>query len=119
MRRYLVVALAAMLLVSLAPAMSELMAPSALPAAPGAFDQATEPGDATPSIAASSRPDHAARLVRTVRAPRRILQAKLALEPLSEASTSGASQLERRRAELPPQYFLLHHRTAPRAPALS
>jgi len=117
MRRHLAVALVAMLLGSLAPAASELMAPRM--AASETFDQADKPGDTTPVITASSRPDHAARVVRTVRAPRRVVQARLAVEPIREVSVSSASSLERRQAELPPQYFLLHHRTAPRAPALS
>jgi len=115
MRTLLATALIAMLLVSLAPAAAEFA--SAPPASSAAATHVAQPGDSTPVLTTSSRPDHAARAVRVVRASRRAVQARHAYEPVTNAAASGESSLERRRAELPSKYSLLHYRTAPRAPA--
>jgi hypothetical protein len=115
MRTLLATALIATLLISLAPAASEFA--SAPPTSAAAATQGAQTRDSTPIFTTSSRPEHTARVVRMVRASRRSLQARHAYEPVTNAAAAGESSLERRRADLPSKYFLLHYRTAPRAPA--
>ena len=114
MKTLLATALIAMLLISLAPAAAEF---ASAPPTSSAATHVAHARDSTPVLTTSSRPEHTARIVRMVRASRRSVQARHAYEPVSNAAAASESSLERRRAELPFKYFLLHYGMAPRAPA--
>ena len=125
MRTRLVAGLLAALLVSVGPLAGEAFAQLSYPvteAGSATAANAIETQDSTASHARFTRaslPMHAARNGRIARTLRRAPSTRPLHAPVINTPTPRASHLETRQAELPTQYFLLDHVTAPRAPALS
>jgi hypothetical protein len=124
MTKALAVSVIALLLVSGAPAAADVASPGAAAQTLDRIDdlaltaQGQTPRPA-PGLSRTHRLPRASRHARTGRGQRRSTTSRSAHLPIVSGLRPSQSRLEMARATLPPRHVLLHHRIAPRAPALN